>query len=363
MSEKLLELPAPQDIDPDAFIQAAMRWHFSPDTGSRFWLNRAKTLGFNPITDVRSFADLTLFPNVANELRDVPVEDLIPQGYGPNPQVQGVFESGGTTGAPKRVVFMKDWFDYTVQSQIDGMTAKGLPAGLNWLVIAPSGPHIVGEVVRQNCERNGGIRFTIDMDPRWVKKLIATGQVEQANAYAEHLIDQAEFILQTQNVGALMTTPPLLERLAKRDDLVDVINKNVKIITWGGAHMDADTRHIYETEVFPDVKLSGIVGSTMILSGAPQRDGLTPDDPHIVDPSSLHISFSVVDPKTLKPVAYGERGQVIMSHVSKGFLLPNNLERDMATRIEGPTGQVGDSLGDVSPVATFDGEAVIEGVY
>jgi hypothetical protein len=52
-----------------------------------------------------------------------------------------------------------------------------------------------------------------------------------------------------------------------------------------------------------------------------------------------------------------------MNHVSKSFLLPNNLERDMATRIEGPEGQVGDSVGDVTPVRRFGGEAVIEGVY
>ena len=60
---------------------------------------------------------------------------------------------------------------------------------------------------------------------------------------------------------------------------------------------------------------------------------------------------------------FGERGQVIVNHVSKGFLLPNNLERDLATRIEPLAGQVGDSVADVAPVATFENETVIEGVY
>jgi hypothetical protein len=52
-----------------------------------------------------------------------------------------------------------------------------------------------------------------------------------------------------------------------------------------------------------------------------------------------------------------------MNHVSKSFLLPNNLERDMATRIRPLEGQVGDSVADVTPVQRFDDEAVIEGVY
>jgi hypothetical protein len=52
-----------------------------------------------------------------------------------------------------------------------------------------------------------------------------------------------------------------------------------------------------------------------------------------------------------------------MHHLSKNMLLPNNLERNLATRIPPPSGQVGDSVADVSPVVRFDDAAVIEGVY
>jgi hypothetical protein len=101
----------------------------------------------------------------------------------------------------------------------------------------------------------------------------------------------------------------------------------------------------------------------MILGGAVERAGLTADDPCVFDPQSPYITFSVVDPETLRPVGYGERGQVVMNHISKGMLLPNNLERDNATRIQPPPGTVGDSVADVSPLESFDNEAVIEGVY
>lgn len=52
-----------------------------------------------------------------------------------------------------------------------------------------------------------------------------------------------------------------------------------------------------------------------------------------------------------------------MNHIGKGMFIPNNLERDTAIRRQGPGGQIGDSVSEVAPVATFEGEAVIEGVY
>jgi phenylacetate-coenzyme A ligase PaaK-like adenylate-forming protein len=326
-------------------------------------LERAASLKFDPRADVKSVEDLTLFPNLTNELRDVRAQDLIPQGYGPHPEVVGVFESGGTTGAPKRVVLLRDWWDQVLALQVAHLEARGVPRNGNWLALAPSGPHMAGELMRRQAAAMGGVLFTIDMDPRWVKKLVAAGRADEADAYAEHLIDEAAFVLETQDVGVLWSTPPLLERLARRDELVELVREKVQAIGWGGAHMDADTRQLYRTEVFPGVMLDGNYGSTMVLGAAPERLGLTDEDPCIFDPPSPYITFSVVEPDTGRKVPYGERGQVVMNHVSKSFLLPNNLERDMATRIRPLEGQVGDSVADVTPVRQFDNEAVIEGVY
>jgi phenylacetate-coenzyme A ligase PaaK-like adenylate-forming protein len=217
--------------------------------------------------------------------------------------------------------------------------------------------------MRGEAAAMGGVPFTIDMDPRWVKKLIAAGKADEANAYAEHLIDQAAFVLQSQDIGALLATPPLLERLARRDDLVELVREKVQLIGWGGAHMDIDTRQLFRTEIFPGVTIAGTYGSTMVLGGATERLGLTDEDRCIFDPPSPYITFSVVEPDTGRAVPYGQRGQVVMNHVSKSFLLPNNLERDMATRMRPLDGQVGDSVADVTPVAQFDNQDVIEGVY
>jgi phenylacetate-coenzyme A ligase PaaK-like adenylate-forming protein len=363
MSAHILDLPLDARPDPDEFVRAAMEWHFAPATGSAYWLRRARTLDFDPRADVKGVADLALFPNTVNDLRDAGVEDLIPRGYGPNPRVSGVYESGGTTGAPKRVVVLPDWLDRHVAWLSGALDRHGLPGAANWLAVLPSGPHIIGEVAGRLAAARGGIRFSIDLDPRWVKKLVAAGKAAEADGYAEHLVEQAGFVLRSQDVEVLITTPPLLERITRDDELADLIRTKIRGIVWGGAHMDDDSRHLYRTEVFPGVPLVGEYGSTMVLGAASERVGLTDDDPCIFDPPAPSILLNVVDPDTGRPVRYGERGQVVMHHLSRDMLLPNNLERDLATRIEPPAGVAGDSVADVLPVTSFDGETVIEGVY
>ncbi|MGH3764302.1 MAG: phenazine antibiotic biosynthesis protein [Pseudonocardiaceae bacterium] len=362
--DPILDCPIDEVPDPQELIEAAMRWHFSPQTGARYWLERAKTLDFDPRKDVHTFADLKLFPNVINDMRDVRVEDLIPQGYeSPAASLFGVFESGGTTGAPKRVVCMADWLTRWLAFGTRNMAARGCPRDVNWLVVMPTGPHMAGAGAREQARQRGGIVFTIDMDPRWVKRCIAEGRGQDAERYVEHLIGQAQAVLETQDIGVIVTTPPLLERLAQHDKLAALINEQVRVLQWAGAHMDADTRHLLRTEVFPGAQLHGFYASTMILGGAYERIDLTDDDPCIFDPFSPYISFAVIDPGTGENVGYGERGQVVMNHVSKGMLAPNNLERDTAVRVQPPVGQLGDSVADISPVASFDNELVIEGVY
>ncbi|MFG2819403.1 phenazine antibiotic biosynthesis protein [Kitasatospora sp. NPDC048365] len=362
-ADPVLDLPFDVQPDPEEYLSAAMRWHFSPETGSPFWLERADSLGFDPLTDIRSWADLARFPNLANELRFARVEDLIPRGYGERPDVVGIYESGGTTGAPKRIVLLRDWLNKLLgwsSAQLDG---HGVPKDVNWLIVAPNGPHMVGDVIKQQTAYRGGLSFTVDLDPRWVKKLIGDGKAAEAGAYAEHIVDQVAFALETQDIGVLMCTPPVLERIARRDDLAKLVNEKVRAINWVGTQMDPDTRHLYRTEVFPNAVLYSGYGSTMILGNASERHGLTDDDPCIYDPYSPYMSFGAVDPKTGGTVEYGQRGQVVMHHVSKSLLMPNNLERDYGTRLPGLPGQIGDSVADIAPVQEFDNETVIEGVY
>jgi hypothetical protein len=75
------------------------------------------------------------------------------------------------------------------------------------------------------------------------------------------------------------------------------------------------------------------------------------------------VFFRVVDPETGRPVAHGERGQIVMNHITKFAFVPNNLERDTAIRVPAEDGHIGDAVADVAPVQTFDGTRITEGVY
>ncbi len=357
----LLDVPRSVPIqDPEAYLAAAMAWHFGGDTGSSFWLRTARTLDFDPLTDVKSFADLRLFPNLVNELREVPVEDLVPRGYGSSPPVPQIFESGGTTGAPKRTVQMPDWIAQVVQWQTEDFATGGFVRGEGFLCLMPGGPHGVGYFSRLVSERLGAAFHAIDLDPRWVKKLAARNAAAEVAAYVDHVIEQAVFVLQTQNVANLHTTPPLLEAIARNDRVVDLVNAKIRYLLLSGAHVDADTLDLLR-EIFPNTTIAMAFGSTMVLSQAVTR--IADDGSFVFDPRTPYVVFWVVDPDTGERVPYGQPGQVVMNHISKGMFIPNNLERDLAIRMPGPAGQLSDSVSAVRPVTTFEGEAVIEGVY
>ncbi|MFC8532202.1 phenazine antibiotic biosynthesis protein [Nocardia sp. NPDC057227] len=360
MCSAILDLGA-APVDPDVYIRALMRWHFDPATGSPYWLRRAHTLDFDPLTEIRTFDDLTRFPNVVDEFRDIEIAELIPRGLtGADREIAGIFESGGTTGLPKRFVMFEPWMEFALGW--DEFHYAGLGT-VNTLAIAPSGPHMFGEFATRRARRHDGVKFTIDLDPRWIKQLLARGAAEEAERYAEHLIDQVGHILTTQSIGILITTPPLLERVARRPELVDSIRKQVRFICWSGAHMDADTRDIFRTEIFPGIPLKGLYGSTTILGMSRERGEDHPDGLPVFDAPSPYIAFRVVDPATGRDVAYGERGQVVMNHLTKYALLPNNTERDTALKLPPLPGALGCAVADVGPVETFGDRAVIEGVY
>ena len=355
-------LDAPRDAppaEPEAYLRAAIAWHFGADTGSPFWLRAARTLDFDPLSDVQTFADLRRFPNLVDELRSVLVDDLIPRGYGSPAPIPRIFESGGTTGAPKRTAQLPDWVEQVTRWQVEDFGAGGFVPGRGLLCLMPSGPHGVGHFDRVVAERLGSVIHPIDLDPRWVKKLAARNATSEMAAYVDHVLEQATYILQTQDVVNLHATPPLVEAIARDDGLVDLVNRKIRYLLLSGAHVDVDTLDLLR-QIFPNTTIAMAFGSTMVLSQAATR---VEGDSFVFDPRSPYVFFWVIDPYTGAEVPYGERGQMVMNHISKGMFIPNNVERDTAIRRQGPDGQVGDSVSEVAPVAVFGGEPVIEGVY
>ena len=104
--------------------------------------------------DVRRSSSI---PNLVNQLRDTPAEDLIPRGYGTPPPIPLIFESGGTTGAPKRTAQLPDWVAQVVDWQTDDFRRPGFVGGRGFLCLMPSGPHGVGHFSRVVSARLGSI--------------------------------------------------------------------------------------------------------------------------------------------------------------------------------------------------------------
>lgn len=341
------------------YIRDMMKWHFESETGSKFWLDRKNKLGFNPIEDIKSIDDLLMFPNFIDEHRDVPIEDLIPKGLGNDEVITGIYETGGTTGAPKRFIMFEKWFQQYMDWENSYFTneIKG-----NVLSVSPSGPHMLADYSKRIAEFRQGVRFAIDLDPRWVKTLIYKGDMSSVQSYIEHILKQTEYILSTQNIVTLVTTPPILASMVSNSLIRDLISKSIKLIIWTGAHMDLDFLDYLSNVIFPNIKIRGSYGSTTVLSGTIQRCGGSFDNEIVFDSFAPYVFYRVVDPVTNKVVPYGTEGTVVMNYITKYGLVPNSLERDLAIRVLSPDG-IGDSLSNVHPVKEIGGQKLIEGVY
>ena len=85
----------------------------------------------------------------------------------------------------------------TTRSSATRCRTNSFPEASNWLMLGPSGPRRLRLSVEHLAQyRGGGICFCVDLDPRWVIKLIKKGWSEHLQAYKDHVIDQAVTILQ-----------------------------------------------------------------------------------------------------------------------------------------------------------------------
>src|SRR5207245_11318708 len=70
--------------------------------------------------------------------------------------------------------------------------------------------------VEHLCQYRGGICFGVDLDPRWVIKLIKRGRMQELEMYKAHVIEQAITVLNAgHDIRCMFATPKLLEALAQ----------------------------------------------------------------------------------------------------------------------------------------------------
>ena len=142
--------------------------------------------------------------------------------------------------SPKTRVAFEDFrIDYELFS--DTLPEEYFPKGSNWLMLGPSGPRRLRLAVEHLAQYRGGICFCVDLDPRWVIKLIKKGWSEHLEAYKDHMIDQAVTILQANHdIRCLFTTPKLLEALALRLESMGTHHSqggdHRRLFGWHGVH-------------------------------------------------------------------------------------------------------------------------------
>ncbi|MEM9827815.1 MAG: hypothetical protein AAF958_14585 [Planctomycetota bacterium] len=317
-----------------------VHWHFSEETGSPFWLEKKAGLSFDPLKDVKSFDDLKKFPHFEDEwLRGGPIERWVPKGHAGKPVY--VFETGGTTGTPKsRMVIEDHWKDYELFS--DTLPDGYFPRGANWLMLGPSGPRRLRLAVEHLAQFRGGICFCIDLDPRWVVKLLKKGWMEHLEEYKKHCIDQAITVLTSNhNVQCMFATPKLLEALGEALDERGTSLKEVGIkgIFSGGTEFTPQwTRFAVEELLDGPVEEGGVFmtptyGNT--LMGLACGKPITAKDGYKISyyapqPRAVTEVVSFDDYEQLVP--YGETGRVKLYTLTDEFFMPGFMERDEGER-------------------------------
>lgn len=326
----------------DAHVRDIVEWHFNPATGCPFWLEKAKTLGFDPRKEVQNFEDLRKFPSFEDEwLRGGPIERWIPAGLKGKPTY--VFETGGTTGIPKSRMQIDDWkTDY--ENFSDTLPDDKFPRGSNWLMLGPSGPRRLRLAVEHLAQHRGGISFCVDLDPRWVVKLIKRGNMKEMEAYRDHVIDQAITILSANhNIKCMFTTPKLLEALATKlmEQGSCIKQTGITGIFSGGTEFTPQWYRFATEELLtdPDAPETGPVFMTPTYGNTLM--GLACGKPF--DPKDNYkITYFAPQPRAVievvefkdynTPVAYGQTGRVKLTTLTKETFIPGFMERDEGER-------------------------------
>jgi thienamycin biosynthesis protein ThnN len=322
----------------DDRLRDLLQLHFHPEWGSSYWLRRQERLGWNVCDRVRTSEDLWLLGAMPlADLRRFPVRAFIPRAlHGPWPRfVLG--ETAGTTGEPCATAYRDDEFQAAfVTPFLRVAEATGFPRGEPWLWVGPSGPHIIGKVVRELARQTGSMDpFSVDFDPRWAKRLADGSTARQR--YLEHVTTQALDVLRREEVGVLFITPPALAALAAR--LSDSQREAIRGIHYGGMSLTPESVNDFRAAFPRAVHLAGY-GNTLF--------GVVMEvvDAHRLAmeyfPLGDRVRFHVVDwpdddeaPGNWPPSVceQGQSGRVLFHRLDESCLLINVLERDQAERV------------------------------
>jgi hypothetical protein len=308
---------------------------------------------------VKGYDDLDRFGNFQDEwLRGGPVRQWVPRGYAGRPV--SIFETGGSTGVPKARINIDDFrIDYEMFSAT--LPDQFFPRGADWLHVGPSGPRRLRLAIEHLCQHRGGICFMVDLDPRWVIKLVKAGDMAHMEKYKAHVIDQALTLLRAhENIKCLFTTPKLLEALCEKASLRKL---GITGVFCGGTEMTPQFHRFAVEELLEGAYFAATYGNTLmgLACNRPRQEGESWDI--VYYPPAPRAMMEVVDPDAPdRVVAYGETGRVRLTTLTKEFFMPRFLERDEAEREPPCAPYPWDGVRNVRPFSRLQA-TVVEGVY
>ncbi|MFQ5501827.1 MAG: hypothetical protein ACE5EQ_05940 [Phycisphaerae bacterium] len=344
----------------DAHTREIVAWHFDPATGCPFWLDYAEKLDCDPREEIRAYADLDKFEGFRDEwLRGGPVRRWVPRAYADRPVY--VFETGGSTGVPKSRVNIDDFrIDYEQFSQT--LSDETFPRGADWLMLGPSGPRRLRLAVEHLAQHRGGICFCVDMDPRWVVKLIRKGRSNEMHEYKDHVVDQGLTLLKAHdNIRCLFTTPKLLEALCER---VSLVKLGLCGVFCGGTQMTPQFHRFAREELLEGkIEFVPTYGNTLMGLACCKPFDAADNYDIIYHPPQPRAMVEVVDFEDEKTVVdYGAWGRSRLTTLTKEFFMPRFLERDECKRTPPCEAYPWDGVANVRPYSRFQ-TTVVEGVY
>jgi hypothetical protein len=321
--------------DPDSRLRDVLALHFHPELGSLYWLRRQEQLGWNVRDRVRTPDDLWLLGRMPpDDLRRFPVRDFTPRAFhGQLPQFI-IGETAGTSGKPCATAYRQDEFhEAFIRPFLEAAGAAGFPRGEPWLWVGPTGPHIIGKVVRVLAQETGSLDpFSVDFDPRWAKRL-AEGSLGRQR-YLDHIVGQALDVLAREHVGVLFTTPPTLAALARR--MTDRQREAVRGVHYGGMSIDPAAVNDFRSAFPRAVHLSGY-GNTLfgVLMEVEDRPRQALDYWVASDRILFHVAGWPEADETWPPprLERGATGRVLFHRLDESCLLVGVVERDEAERI------------------------------
>ncbi len=315
--------------------------HFHPGLGSAYWLQRQEKLGLDVRDRVRSIDDVWLLgPTPLDDLRRYSVQDLVPRALHTQRSRFVVGETAGTSGSPCATVYRDDEFQAAfITPFLRVAEIAGFPRGESWLWVGPSGPHIIGKVVRELARQTGNMDpFSVDFDPRWAKCLADGSTARQR--YLDHVTTQALEVLRREEVGVLFITPPALTALARR--MTDRQRDAIHGIHYGGMSLTPEAVNDFRLAFPHAVHLAGY-GNTLfgVVMEMADNHRLAMD----YYPLGNRVRFLIADwpdegSRAMSADRWpprlcdrGESGRVMFDRFDETCLLTGVLERDWVERI------------------------------